>query len=901
MLKGGEGAMKKWIYPVSLILLFIILLAAVVPTGYVYGSNTDWLSQHVTLAETIRNACLEQHTLLPSWIGLGGGSNGYQFAYYGFLRPDILIGCLLPQIPMADIVTAYMTAVFLSSVLLCFIWLKSERISARLAWFGSILFMTAGCLFHMHRQVMFVNYLPFLLLAFLCVRKKLWKWLPLCMLMICLSSFYFAISAFAAVGWYWFRTEGKRFWKGSFLKRYLPCTALAAGMAAALLIPTGLVLLEHRRGSSVNGIFTLLELFCPNPVFNNILFNEYGMGLTLICFYSILAGLQIRKIRKDSILFLLSGMFGILSYILNATLYARPKILIPFMPLAILHCVRVIKLYSTHETVPGRTGSTFPVESGLSRLKVPPLWPFAAMLPVSLLWFSQEQFPWIMAELGILFCLCVFARLKASIRLAALLQHLRSAYVFPWIRQAAAPLCILLLIIGPVGMYLTTAGTNDWVKQTELSAGFTGQELKDADLDPRWHYDSMLSPLNSANELNTGQIRSTMYSSVTNGEYSELYYDTLMTPIRINNRVALLTSPNPFMLQLLGVRYLETSADQIPAGYRVIRRSGNTVLAENENVLPSVYFTDDTVSQEWFDKQDAYDQLDIITRKTVVDDPLRPDAGTASASGNSASVNEAADTDRMHTYEPEFSLEETRESSVFPDGLTVSREDDGWEITADRDCTLNLDIKNPVSGNIVLFQFEVTNLTCNAVVIDINGIRNKLSGMFAPYPNGNNIFHYQFATDNATGVDRLEITFSKGHYRLTDIQCRLYDSTLLQGKNFTPLTDSGTVTASGSGYLATSVPMQNGLEILVDGRAADLIRVNKAFAGAYLEKGTHTIEIRFTPPGKTAGCIISAAALSGYFVWLVISAFRYVRTARRAGRRNFIYSGRSHTTGRDSL
>src|SRR5699024_7043066 len=123
--------------------------------------------------------------------------------------------------------------------------------------------------------------------------------------------FYFAISAFAAVGWYWFRTEGKRFWKGSFLKCYLPCTALAAGMAAALLIPTGLVLLEHRGGSSVNGIFTLLELFCPNPVFNNILFNEYGMGLTLICFYSILAGLQIRKIRKDSILFLLSGMFGI--------------------------------------------------------------------------------------------------------------------------------------------------------------------------------------------------------------------------------------------------------------------------------------------------------------------------------------------------------------------------------------------------------------------------------------------------------------------------------------------------------------------------------------------------------------------------------------------------------------
>ena len=284
--------MKKWFYPVSLILLFIILITAVMPDGYVYGSNTDWLSQHVTLAETIRNACLEQHTLLPSWIGLGGGSNGYQFAYYGFLRPDILIGCLLPQIPMVDIIIGYMTAVYLCSVLLVYIWLRAERISPLLAWLGSMLFMTAGCLFHMHRQIMFVNYLPFLLLAFLCIRKQRYKWLPLCLLLICLSSFYFSISAFAAVGWYWYRTEGKRFWRGSFLKRYIPSTVLAAAMAAALLLPTALVLLEHSRLGTDTGLLKLLELFGPNPVFNNILFNEYGMGLTLICFYAILAGLK---------------------------------------------------------------------------------------------------------------------------------------------------------------------------------------------------------------------------------------------------------------------------------------------------------------------------------------------------------------------------------------------------------------------------------------------------------------------------------------------------------------------------------------------------------------------------------------------------------------------------------
>ena len=284
--------MKKWFYPVSLILLFIILVTAVIPAGCVYGSNTDWLSQHVTLAETIRNACLEQHTLLPSWIGLGGGSNGYQFAYYGFLRPDILIGCLLPQIPMMDIIIGYMMAVYLGSVLLVYIWLRTEQISPLRAWLGSMLFMTAGCLFHMHRQIMFVNYLPFLLLAFLCIRKQRYKWLPLCLLLICLSSFYFSISAFAAA------------------------------MSAALLLPTALVLLEHSRLDADEGPLKLLELFEPNPVFNNILFNEYGMGLTLICFYAILAGLKIKNFRQDSILFLLFGMFGVRNLLLYTERHA---------------------------------------------------------------------------------------------------------------------------------------------------------------------------------------------------------------------------------------------------------------------------------------------------------------------------------------------------------------------------------------------------------------------------------------------------------------------------------------------------------------------------------------------------------------------------------------------------
>ena len=456
---------------------------------------------------------------------------------------------------MINIIIGYMLAAYLGSVLLMFLWLRTEQISPAGAWLGSILFLTAGCLFHMHRQIMFVNYLPFLLAAFLCVRREKYRWLPLCLLMICLSSFYFSISAFAAVGWYWYRAKGRRFWKGSFVKRYIPSAVLAAAMAAALLLPTALVLLEHGRGSTSTGLLKLLELFGPNPVFNNILFNEYGMGLTLICFYAVLAGLSRKPFRRDSQLFLMMGLFGVFSWILNGMLYARPKILIPFMPLVILHCVRFLQteflrmstlLSAEPALYPAQTGSSAAPEA--ERENCFPAWPFAVMIPVSLLWFSQPQFPWILAELGILLALrlilrslCLMRAEKRGLLPSGLLAHLLHALPHSSapemtvrsrrLRSAAGAAAILLLLTAPTGMYLTTAGTENWVKRSETSAGFSQEELEEASknisFDPLYRFDSLIRPLEDSNELPAAGItRNTMYSSVTNPAYSGFYYDT---------------------------------------------------------------------------------------------------------------------------------------------------------------------------------------------------------------------------------------------------------------------------------------------------------------------------------------------------------------------------------------
>ena len=117
--------------------------------------------------------------------------------------------------------------------------------------------------------------------------------------------------------------------------------------------------------------------------------------------------------------------------------------------------------------------------------------------------------------------------------------------------------------------------------------------------------------LNTGNlAVNGRQQKSAMYSSISNEGYSDFYYDTLLSPVQINNRLAILPSSNPFLLNFLGVRYLETFQDQVPAGYQIVKAAGtekNTagkslpVLAENENVLPVAYTTSSLMSQSQYE------------------------------------------------------------------------------------------------------------------------------------------------------------------------------------------------------------------------------------------------------------------------------------------------------------
>lgn len=341
-LKFSRSFRSDLFFPLFLTVCILGLIFLSVPSGSMFGSEVDWLCQHVVIADYMRKQFLSSGSLVPDYMHLGGGGSFFNISYYGFLRPDVLLSCFLPHISTAVILQIYAIAEILAGTWLLYFWLRRKHIRAFCCFAASFLYGCSGCMFQAHRQIMFVNYLPFLLLTFfaadnLCKSADRRKWLPHFGLtagffMILIHSFYFFPACFVSVSLYLYfqlkthtRSEKYLLWK-----KYLFSVALSLLLSMVLLFPTALAVLETRK--SVRAA-TFLEILAPNLTMDSILYSPYGCGLSLICLYCLFLSIRRRKTRPFSLILLCLLLFDICYWILNGTLYVRPKCLIPFLPL----------------------------------------------------------------------------------------------------------------------------------------------------------------------------------------------------------------------------------------------------------------------------------------------------------------------------------------------------------------------------------------------------------------------------------------------------------------------------------------------------------------------------------------------------------------------------------------
>ena len=213
-----------------------------------------------------------------------GGQNIFNFSYYGLLSPLILPSYLLPFVTMDTYLSVISIICILSSVLLLYHWLRSKGFRGRLSCSMAVMYLFATpVLFQSYTQWMFVNYMPFLILAFMGVDRFMQKKKPL---MLCFSiflmvmtSYYFSIGGLFALALYQIAyaiRETVPFRLKEFLLLELRTAIYVLTsllMSGVLLVPTAFTLLG--RSSDSKQTVTLAELLIPDVKWTHLVYSGY--------------------------------------------------------------------------------------------------------------------------------------------------------------------------------------------------------------------------------------------------------------------------------------------------------------------------------------------------------------------------------------------------------------------------------------------------------------------------------------------------------------------------------------------------------------------------------------------------------------------------------------------------
>ena len=873
---------KEKLYPGLLFALAVLVVILTYIPGSLYGSACDWFAQHVSIAETMRQTFLAEGTLFPGQLPLGGGSNIYDFAYYGYLRPDVLIACLLPSVPMETIIEVYSIIGYICAVLLFYLLLKKMKASDEAALLGGVLFLCAGCFFQIHRQIMFINYMPYLLGALLCVlhyhktgKKAV---LILMMVLIELHSYYYAISCLLVIYLFWLYTaEWKTGWLGRFWGltwRYALVVLTSVAMAGILLLPSAASILSC--AGTKDGGTASRNPFEFNLGFGSLLYSGYGLGLTLVVLLLLLLALCRKKSRILAGFLLFTLVCGLVPLILNGFLYNRAKILIPFTPLVLLVAVETLMDFWQERRRP----------------------PILVLLPVfvaTYLQYRSYRVIWVWADLALVIQLFVILYLRG-----------RQRQVSGVFRLAIIAMCICIF------SYAILLHRNDEMieKGDTVTSNFGKEELAEFYQDDSYRFDTLFHPYQHSNRLVAyGAGRTSMYTSTANVRYSHFFYDEIQNPIGNNNRVGLFDRANPFFQYLMGVRYLEANENVLPVGYEIRQQKGYAVLAEREDVLPLCYGTTELLSEDAYRKLHFPENLEALTARSVVAGENR---SQETDEETQKTDEQSQKTDVQSQKADELIRGDSRFESHFEE-LSM-KEGQDYEIQQISKKKYTITPKEAIMGKILAVTFRVEPKSESAVLITINGITNKLSGASAAYPNGNKNFTYILSSPKP--MEEFTVKTS-GSYEISDVHVYSMDAAYLGNRTVYPLEEqsgktvadaaeqeerdepedidafgpasgkpagrtvaSGSITMPEDGYFVTSYPYQSGYRAYVDGKAQEIEKVNTAFVGFPLEAGTHEIRLTYEPPLQKAGMVLSAV---GWAIWLgmLISQVRRSKEERK--------------------
>lgn len=820
----------------------------------VFGSKVDWISQHSVLPDYFRQQFYNTGQLFPEFAAnIGGGQNIYNFAYYGLYSPVVLISYFLPFVKMSDYMMAAGVISLIAAVLLFYKWLLRRGITSRLSFLTALLFLLSGpMIYHSYNQIMFVNYMPFLCLAFLGVDRYFEKQkaglYTISVFLMILTSFYFSIGGmFALVLYVIYRyTEGKEklgenikilgFVSDGF--RFLLPMLTAVLMSAVLLVPTAMALAGGREGGHKTALSALL---IPEiPIFR-VVYTPYGIGLTTLAITVLITGLTYRKLYEK---FLHIACIAILTvplfaYLLNGGLYIRDKVMIPFLPL-------LCYLIATYLEKQKRREISFWAGS----------LPF--LLTIVLVYMGREQgkcseyLGWVLMDvLAMLVCYLIFYWKK-----------------FDWV--------LIVVPIGFLALYgvVLHKSADKMIEPAfyeEVTNKQIGTEMEELTEKENGFYRMEQSGTTSENATNLNRIWnmqqyvSSIYSSSYNAAYQKFRTETFLVEQPFRNVLMQSVTENPIYQKLMGVKYI-LSKQEI-TGYQQEKKVGDVTVYKNEEVLPIAYVTNQMISEK------AYEDLAF---------PYSQLAFLRFAVGKS--VNDTVNPKEVLNSQ----AKETGAEIPMEDAQAIEKVEDGYHIKSKEIQNVKLKISEEAQKEEILFvQFELKNYKRSKdVSVWLAGVKNKLSAGSHIYYNGNTTFTY--AVNLKAGQTEVNLGLGAGNYEIRNLRCYIGNTdeslkTLCQSEFRVDKAQTkgnrivGSVDGVKDGYLITSIPYDEHFEVKIDGKDVKYEKVNTAFLGVKMPDGTHEVEIVYHAPGLKMGKVLSVTGLlllAGMMLWNKKKAYK---------------------------